>query len=419
MVSASASVARCEPDRVLADLRELHALTATSSGAQRLAWSPGWQQARAWLTAKLAELPCDVEVEVDAAGNLWATLAGAERRFLAIGSHLDSVPDGGWLDGALGVVAALEMLRCNAGRRLPVSLRLVDWADEEGVRFGKSLFGSSAATGRLDRAAASAMGNETETLDDVLRGCGLDPERLGAASGSLEHALGYLELHIEQGPVLERGGRSVAVVDGTAGVERHRVRFQGTAAHAGAAPMDMRHDPLLAASRFLVETAAEATAQRTTATVGAMSVLPGAPTIVPSECAMTLDLRAADPARLTALLVAAHDRAERIGAAAGVGVGWSELWRIAPTPFDAGMVALAEESCRALGHEPFVMSSGALHDAAALAPVVPTAMLFVPSRGGISHSAEEDTDPADVAIGVRVLDELVQRALGWLAARPA
>ena len=184
-----------------------------------------------------------MEVEEDTAGNLWATLRGARPEFVLVGSHIDSVPDGGWLDGALGVLAGVEMLRsrAEAGDEPPLSLRLVDFADEEGARFGSSLVGSRAVAGTL-------VPGPDEV--DAARECGFDLE---ADLGSpLEGALAYVELHIEQGPVLERAGRSVCAVDGCAGVERHRVRLHGETAHAGAAPMDMRRDALVAAAEGIV-----------------------------------------------------------------------------------------------------------------------------------------------------------------------
>ena len=377
------------PARALADLRALEELTH----GRRLAWTPEWTRAREWLRARLAELP--VEVTEDAAGNLWATLPGAAPGFVAVGSHIDAVPDGGWLDGALGVLAALELLRSRveAGAELPVGLRLVDFADEEGARFGHSLVGSTAAAGRLDVDPGS-------DLAAAARACGFDLTRANEAHAQLDGALAYLELHIEQGPVLERKHVAVSAVDGCAGVERHRVRVPGEAAHAGAAPMDMRRDALVTAAEAVVrlmELARDSGGG--TATVGQLAVTPGVPTIVPGAVELVVDLRHPERDGLAHLLAPARE-------AFGDEAEWEPIWRIDPIPFDPELVELARELCG--GH---VMTSGALHDAASLAPIVPTVMLFVPSKRGISHSRDEDTAEKDIAAGGRALDALVDRVI--------
>jgi N-carbamoyl-L-amino-acid hydrolase len=353
---------------------------------RRLAWTDDWMRARAWLRERLDELP--VEVEVDAAGNLWATLPGARPEFVIVGSHIDAVPDGGWLDGALGVLAGLEMLRSRADDDLPVSLRLVDFADEEGARFGSSLVGSRAVAGRLDVDAP---------LAEAALACGVDMTRANEARAQLDGALAYLELHIEQGPVLERAGLQTAAVDGCAGVERYRVTVRGEAAHGGAAPMDMRRDALVAASRAILEVTELTRTVGGTATVGRIEAKPGVVTIVPGEVELVLDLRHPDAEGLGALLNGARS-------AFGDDSEWELVWRIEPIHFDSELVELAREG----GH---VMTSGALHDAAAIAPLVPTVMLFVPSIRGISHSREEDTAEDDIVAGVLALDRLLDRTI--------
>jgi N-carbamoyl-L-amino-acid hydrolase len=402
------------PERAIADLRELAALTSDAAGAQRVAWTGGWRRARAWLESKLAELP--VTVDTDAAGNLWATLPGEGDGFVAVGSHLDSVPDGGWLDGALGVVAGLELLRALAETGAPpaLSVRLVDWADEEGARFGRSLFGSTAASGTLDIDDLRGVGG----LEDALGEHGVELSRATDAGRELAGARAYLEMHIEQGPVLESRCLAVAAVDGCTGVERVVVRLRGQAAHAGAAPMAMRRDPLLAASRAIARAADLAVGQGATMTVGRIAAEPGIVTIVPAAVDLTVDLRHADPATLLALRDSTRATFEHHADVAGVAIEWEPQWRIDPVPFDPELVALALAACDDAGAEPFTMTSGALHDAAAMAPLVPTVMLFVPSIGGISHAAVEDTSEADLAVGVRALDALLARTLEWAAARP-
>src|SRR6202012_2334873 len=224
-----------DPKRTIAELKELRALTADDNGAQRIAWSDTWLKARDWFTTKIADLP--VEDHKDAAGNRWITLRGDSEKVLIIGSHLDSVPNGGWLDGCLGVMAALEVLRGFANKyngKPPVTIPLVDWADEEGARFGRSLLGSSAFAGtstiEADRGRTDKDGIR---LEDALRGCGVEIDRFPEAQKEQKNAAAYLELHIEQGPVLETMGLPLGVVLGTKGVERHAIAFTGQEAHSG------------------------------------------------------------------------------------------------------------------------------------------------------------------------------------------
>lgn len=403
-----------EPQRVIADLRELAELTGGPEGARRVAWTKPWRDARS-LEARLAELP--VECETDAAGNLWATLrSDGAPGFVVVGSHLDSVPNGGWLDGALGVMAGLELLRRHARGHAPaVALRLVDWADEEGARFGRSLFGSTAARGALDVNALAAASDGSTTLAEATRACGIDLSRANQASSQLEGGLAYLELHIEQGPVLAQNAQPVAVVSGCSGVERHVVRLTGEAAHAGAAPMSMRRDPVVAAAAAISRVTTLATAEGATVTVGQIAARPGVVTIVAAEVELTIDLRHPDPDVLAGLVETAEQAFGESAASSQVVVTWEPQWRIAPVPFHPDLIELGRAACADAGIAPFVMTSGALHDAAAVAPRLPTVMLFVPSWRGMSHSAAEDTDPVDIAVGVRTLDALLERTLSWAA----
>ena len=229
-----AAEARVDAERVIADLRELDRRTGGPGGARRLCWGEEWRAARGYLRELLAEL--DIAAEEDEAGNLWAYLEGDAEPALALGSHLDSVPGGGWLDGALGVMAALGVLRswAAAGQRPPRTLALVDWADEEGSRFGRSLFGSSAATGRLDPAQFATLADaHGRAATEVLAESGVDLANAVAARARLDRVGAYLELHIEQGPVLDGERLAAAAVEGCVGIERWRFRIRGRAAHAG------------------------------------------------------------------------------------------------------------------------------------------------------------------------------------------
>jgi hydantoinase/carbamoylase family amidase len=403
---------RADARRALAELELLRERTGSDTGAQRLAWTQTWAQARAWLVSELHELP--VAINTDAAGNLWATLAGAGPRALVIGSHLDSVPDGGWLDGCLGVIAALEILRSLArGPRPALTVRLVDWADEEGARFGRSLFGSSAAAGLLVpddlRHASDADG---VTLPEALARHGVSLEEAPAAAIDPRETVAYLELHIEQGPALEDAGVALGVVDGVFGVERHRIEFEGRASHAGATPMALRRDPLAAASRLVLAARESAVKAGGVATVGEIEVHPSIPTAIPATALLTLDQRHGQQSVLSAMLDDAAAAADAIAAQERVTARWSPIQRIDPVRFDSGLVASAEESVRAITGNCLRVTSGALHDAAMMARAgVPSVMLFVQSIGGISHNRIEDSRPEHIEQGVAALDRLARRVL--------
>jgi N-carbamoyl-L-amino-acid hydrolase len=398
--------------RVIADLRELERRTGDERGAQRLCWSPVWRDARALLAELLAEIA--LEPEVDQAGNLWARLEGADPSApaLVVGSHLDSVPDGGWLDGALGVMAALGVLRARAGGEPPPRpLVLVDWADEEGARFGRSLFGSSAFAGTLDPAGLRALRDaEGRPIADVLASNGVELARAGECAERRAGLGAYLELHIEQGPRMEARGLRAAAVTGCVGAERRRFVFAGQASHAGTTPMDMRRDAGLAAATAALAIERIPAAEGGVATTGELRLEPGIPTAVAGRAALSVDLRNADPEALGRMLAAAADACTEAAAARGCELESQALWRIDPIPFDPELVATARDACAEVAGEPAELASGALHDAAEVARVLPAAMVFAPSRGGISHAAEEDTGEADLAVAIEAFGLLAQRA---------
>ena len=382
---------------VITNLRELAAATSTPDGAQRLAWGPIWRDARAWIAAKLATI--GLTPSIDSAGNSWFTLDGESPRTVIIGSHLDSVPNGGWLDGALGVVAGFEALRRYAHQRPPVTLKLVDWADEEGARFGRSLLGSSAASGSLELEDVRALVDKTGVrLVEALRENGVDPDRMRQAHRELKtiDARAYLELHIEQGPVLEGMNKPTGVVVGTFGVERHMLRFVGQAAHSGSTPIPVRRDAFLAAAESAIafrEIARRHTTpeSRVVCTVGAVRVEPGIVTAVPGVCEISLDQRALDPVVLAAMLADARDASERIAKENNVVVAWRQLWKIDPRPFNPRLIELCAEAVREVTGDAPRLPSGPLHDAAEMVPHMPVVMMFAYSSNGLSHCKEEDT----------------------------
>ncbi len=410
-----------DPERTIAELKELRALTGNADGAQRVAFTPVWTTAREWLRGKLAELP--VEVHTDAAGNLWATLRGESSRELLIGGHIDSVPNGGWLDGCLNVLAGLEVLRRlheqHQGKP-PVTVRLVDWADEEGARFGKSLFGSSACSGNLDmNEARGLVDRDGIRLPDALRQVGIDFERVKESGSELQNAAAYLELHIEQGPVLLDLDLPLGAVLGTFGVERHAITFHGQAAHSGSTPMNRRRDALLAAAKMCSEI--YAIAERSgngVCTIGSCTTKPGIVTSVVEECRITLDQRHLDAGALAAMLQEAREASERFAAEGGVIVSWERLWQIAPRPFHDDLIALCEEAILETCGQSHRLPSGPLHDAAEVcAAGVPTVMLFVQSLHGISHNKIEDTREEHLRLCVAALDKLADKTMQWILDR--
>jgi hydantoinase/carbamoylase family amidase len=403
---------RVDPGRAIADLRELDRRTGGPGGARRVCWGAEWRGAREYLVELLAEL--ELEPERDEAGNMWAYLEGEREPALAVGSHVDSVPSGGWLDGALGVMAAVAVLRAWAvsGDRPPRTLALVDWADEEGARFGRSLFGSSAVAGTLvPEQLAKLRDAEGEPISSVLAANGVELERAPAASARRERLDAYLELHIEQGPVLAAEGPPVAAVSGCAGVERHRFRFDGQASHAGTTPMDRRRDAGLAAADAALRIEQLPATEGGVTTTGALSLRPGIPTAVAGVAELMVDLRNPDAEALARMLAGAHEAGRDAVAARGCEFSSELVWRIEPIAFDAALVRTAREACREVAGADRVLVSGALHDAAEMARVRPAAMVFCPSVAGISHAPEEDTADADLAVGIEAFGALANRAL--------
>jgi allantoate deiminase len=408
---------------VIADLRELAALTSDPQGAQRVAWGSIWREARRWLAAKAA--PLGLTPETDAAGNDWYTLPGASPRTVIIGGHLDSVPNGGWLDGPLGVLAGLDALGryARAGTPPPLTLAVADFADEEGARFGRSLLGSSAASGSLDPDSVKLLADTGGIgLIDALAQNGVHVDRMREARAALDarQPAAYLELHIEQGPVLESLGRPTGVVLGTFGVERHVLRFTGQAAHSGSTPMPLRRDAFLAAAETALAVRAIASRLTTPAsgvvcTVGTVRVEPGIVTAVPGVCEIALDQRALDPAMLARALAEARDAAAAAAAAHRVEVEWRHVWRIEPRPFDPRLIALCAEAVEEVAGDAPRLPSGPLHDAVEMGRLMPAVMMFAASANGLSHCKEEDTPEAQLETTLEAFQRLVDKTVAAVA----
>jgi hydantoinase/carbamoylase family amidase len=410
-----------DADRVLADLRELHERHGGPDGARRLAWSEDWLAAREWFKGKLAELE-GVTVDRDEAGNIWAELPGegGGDGFVIVGSHIDAVPSGGWLDGCLGLLSALGVLRAlvESGERPPVTVRLVDWADEEGARFGRSLLGSSAAAGTLDpddvRDLLDAKGTR---LQDALAACDVDLDNAGAATSRLEGALAYLELHIEQGPVLLDSGRLASAVSGTFGDERYLITFKGQSAHAGSTPMRLRRDSLAAAATAALEIREVGIRHGGVCTVGAMTADPGVITAIAGSTEMMLDLRHLDADTLATMLEENLEACRKAAGKFDCEVSHRRVFGATPTPFHPQLVQLAREAVDAAGGgDGDPIPSGPLHDATEVGRIVPTVMIFAQSDPPLSHTAIEDSPEEALRVAIEAYGRTVGATLAAVAA---
>ena len=409
-----------EPSRTVAELLDLRELAGDENGAQRVAWTATWAAAQEWLAAKLEGMP--LEAEIDEAGNRWWTLRGDSERAVLLGGHIDSVPNGGWLDGCLNVVAAVEVLRRIAEEgEPPATVRLVNWADEEGARFGRSLFGSSAVAGSMadqdelrERKDANGI-----LLPDALRDHDVELDRALDARKQLEGAAAYLELHIEQGPVLEAMDIPLGVVLGTFGVERHQITWTGQAAHAGSTPMDKRRDALAGAAKLALELRgiAKRAGEGAVCTSGNVVCKPGIVTSVVETAEQLLDQRHLDAGKLAAMLAETKEASERFAREEDVEVAWERIWAIEPILFDSDLVELADEAVREVAGTSHRLPSGPLHDAAEISRAgIPTVMLFVQSLRGLSHTKLEDTKPEHLGLSVQALDRLATKTIERVAA---
>jgi beta-ureidopropionase / N-carbamoyl-L-amino-acid hydrolase len=405
------------PKRTIAELKELRTLTGDDNGAQRVAWTDTWLKARDWFKSKLEGLP--VTLEPDSAGNNWVTLKGESDKTLLIGGHLDSVPNGGWLDGCLNVMAGLEIVRRIAAEyngKPPVTVRLVDWADEEGARFGRSLLGSSAFSGTLDIAfERDRKDKDGIRLEDALKRCGVNMENMLNAQHEQKNAAAYLELHIEQGPVLLDMDLPLGVVLGTFGVERNAIKFTGQAAHSGSTPMNKRRDAFLAAGKIAQEIYNITDRNGGVCTIGSCITKPGIVTSVVAECDITLDQRHLDANALATMWQEAQTASERFAKEGNVSVQTSNIWRIHPILFNDALIEMCDEAIQETVGKSHRLPSGPLHDAAEVARAgIPTIMMFTQSLHGISHNKIEDTKEEHLEQAVVAFDKLATKVMKWI-----
>jgi allantoate deiminase len=375
---------------------------------------------RRYGTAALAEAGEAVEewmqaagmtVRRDAVGNVIGRLEGPDPAgpALLLGSHLDTVPDAGRYDGALGVLAGIAVAERLRAAELPFALEVVAFADEEGARFGTAFLGSSVLAGSFDAAALSRTDAGGVTLEEAVRGFGGDPAALDGAGPAPGSLVGYAELHIEQGPVLDELELPIAVVSAIAGQTRAALRFAGRPGHAGTVPMELRRDALAAAAELIV--AVEALARDTpglVATVGDVTVVPGAANVIPGEAELVLDVRHPEDADRVWAVARLRERAARIASARGIEHEWELLHTQAAVRCDPGLTGRMWQAVRDVGVQPHALASGAGHDAATIAGVAPVAMLFVRCAGGVSHHPGESVSEADVRGAVDALTRFVE-----------
>jgi allantoate deiminase len=351
-----------------------------------------------------------LRVHEDPAGNLIgrreAQQAGA--RALVLGSHLDSVRDAGRFDGPLGVLAGLAVVERLGERPLPFAVEVMAFADEEGTRYGTAFLGSSAVAGRWDPAWDALVDDDGVRLADALRAFGGDPARIAAAARDPAELLGYGELHIEQGPVLEARDAPLGVVTAITGQSNADVTFTGEAGHAGTVPMAARRDAFAAAAEWALAVESRARgAAGVVATVGSVAVGPGARNVVPGRALLSLDVRHGDDVVRRDVVAAMRAEAEEIAAARGVGVSWTSRGDTPAVPLDAALGERLAGAVAATGLPVERLPSGAGHDAAIMAGLTPAAMLFVRCRGGISHNPAESVEAADVAVALDALERFV------------
>ena len=386
-----------------AELEAAALIGADEGGVSRFAWTPELAEANAWLSGRLGAL--GLEAETDAAGNVVGRWSTGEGKAVLVGSHLDTVPRGGRYDGALGVLAALEAVRTLRAEGVEPSrpLWVVSFNDEEGSRFQTGMLGSRAFCGELDVEDWRRRG-----VADAMTRAGFEFDRLPEARG-IDDVAAYLELHIEQGPVLEQSGEDLGIVTAITGLLGFRVRFLGAANHAGTTPMEARRDALAGAARIVLAVREEARAREgMTANVGKLSVEPGGFNVIPGLAELTIDVRSPTAEGFERAEAFVRETVERVGTEEELGVEVSVTHRKPPVALDGGLQDTLIEAAEAEGASYRRMPSGAGHDAMVLAHHVPAAMVFVPSRGGISHSPDEYTPPEQCELGARVLTRAVR-----------
>jgi N-carbamoyl-L-amino-acid hydrolase len=397
---------RIDPERLWATLMETAAIGATvKGGINRQTLTTEDAAVRAWFKREAEVLGC--KVTVDEVGNMLAVRAGRQAGLapIALGSHLDTQPTGGKFDGVLGVLGALEALRTlvAAGYETNAPIMVINWTNEEGARFSPAMLGSGVYAGVYSRAEADAVKDPAGvTFGEALDGIGWrGADKAGAKLSA------YFELHIEQGPILEAEGKTIGVVTGVQGVRWYEAAITGRESHAGTTPMPRRADAMAACARIVGEVRAVALAHAPTAvgTVGRVEVKPNSPNVIPGEVVMTVDLRHPDDAVLQAMEDEMLAAMKRVGAEEKVEIATKKLHDIAAVRFHPDCVSAVRTAAESLGHAHRDIISGAGHDAVHMSHIVPSAMIFVPCKDGLSHNEAESATRQDCAAGAQVLLE--------------
>lgn len=410
-VALGSSPPRADPGRIAADIEALRELTVPDRPYTRRAFTPMYAQGREWLSGAMAK--AGLHPEIDAGGNVVGRSPAPHRRSVAIGSHIDTVPDGGAYDGVAGVVAGLEAARLvkQTGIDLPFALEVIDFLSEEPSDFGVSCIGSRALVGALSDRDLARTDPDGTSLRDALAAVGGCPEALGAPLRERGSLRAYLELHIEQGPILERAGAPLAIVTGIVGIRRYEVRVVGAPAHAGTTPMDARRDALTGAAELVlvVERLARESSDRdgVLGTVGHLALSPNAANVVPGEATATLELRASSDQALDAAHRELEAGARQVASERGLALTFTEVSRTQPVELDQDLRTMLAQAADAAGVQTLEMLSGGGHDAGHVAALGPAAMVFVPCREGLSHAPGESADPADIAVGAEVMLRVV------------
>jgi allantoate deiminase len=395
--------------RVLAECRRIAVMSEEPGRTTRRFLMPPVHDVHALLRGRMDAL--GMAVGVDAAGNLrglWNP-ANASGKRLVLGSHIDTVPDAGAFDGVLGVTLALEWVEIAQELHLPLPIEIIAFSEEEGVRFGMPFIGSRAVAGSFDPALLALKDADGITVNEAIRAFGLDPAEISAAALDGE-ALGFVEMHIEQGPVLEAEDLSVATVSAIAGQTRLTLEFTGQANHAGTTPMRLRRDALAAAAEWIG--AVEAYAQRSeglVATSGKIEVTPNAGNVIPGRARVSLDVRHANDDARKIAVAELLGRARSIAGQRGLGIEIKPQLDQPVVPMDERLTDLLTEAMEAVGLPAKLMPSGAGHDAMVMAARIPTTMLFVRSPGGISHHPSESVREEDVESALLVGREFLKR----------
>lgn len=385
-------------------------------GVSRVAYSDADRQGREYVMALMRE--ARLEVTIDAAGNIVGRRAGRAERGgghrapIVIGSHIDSVPEGGNYDGDVGSLGAIEVAQTLAehGIRLRHPLEVIVFQNEEG-----GLIGSSALVAALTPATLDLVSRSGKTIRDGIRFIGGDPSRLAAVRRAPGDITAYLELHIEQGGILDRERVDIGVVEGIVGINQWDVTATGFANHAGTTPMDQRRDALLATARYVeaVNRVVRSMPGRQVGTVGRIQAFPGAPNVVPGKVVFTLELRDLNAETIASLFRQIRAEGERIGAATGVTFSYVRITENVPALTDPRLQRLITRSAHELRLTTRSMPSGAGHDAQDMARLGPIGMIFIPSVGGVSHAPTEHSRPADIAHGADVLLRTVVQVDAW------